>query len=182
MQDQAYISVRETPSAYIFWIASVYNDFMDTVHEKILLKIFGYGTSFREKNHLLVNFLPHSSFEPLTPKISGVLQKLTWCQQFGVQHPPKWEYPKSCPSFWVTLSTAGALVVKKVKGVSTPSIEASHFANTLGLICKLDITLRFYYIVPLPGCPKKTTFLKFLIMGACMDPFCTTPHYGRREL
>ena len=28
----------------------------------------------------------------------------------------------------------------------------------------------------------KTTLLKFLIMGACMDPFCTTPHYGRREL
>ena len=28
----------------------------------------------------------------------------------------------------------------------------------------------------------KTTLLKFLIMGACMDPFCTTPQYGRREL
>ena len=28
----------------------------------------------------------------------------------------------------------------------------------------------------------KTTLLKFLIVGACMDPFCTTPHYGRREL
>ena len=94
VQDQAYISVRETPSAYIFWTVSAYNDFMDTVHEKILLKIFRYGTFFREKNHLLVNFLPHSSFEPLTPKILGVPQKLTWCQQFGVQGLPKIRKPR----------------------------------------------------------------------------------------
>ena len=31
------------------------------------------------------------------------------------------------------------------------------------------------------GGPKKITFLKFLIMGACMDPFCTSHVFGKKN-
>ena len=50
-----------------------------------------------------VPFISSWGKEPFYHKDFRGTQKLTWCQQFGVQHPSKWEYPKSCPSFWVSL-------------------------------------------------------------------------------
>ena len=103
-----------------------------------------------------------------TPKVfRGILKAdlVTWCHRFGLQHPPKSAYPKSCPWFSVffvffwqhrfyqqnsqllpiachtyseSYCSDGSFELLKF---SWPSYDASHFADTVGPVCKLDLTL-----------------------------------------
>ena len=73
------------------------------------MEIFGYGVIYKKVlffsdfliqtpkkvlgscTHILMPpTFPIASLNRFTPEYSGVPQKLTWCQQFGLQVRPKW--------------------------------------------------------------------------------------------
>ena len=76
--------------------------------KKFVLKIYGYGAIYRNfpfftklrvrmrffcrpaaDSILMPTTFPIASLNRYTPNFSGVTQKLTWCQQFGLQIFPK---------------------------------------------------------------------------------------------